>query len=154
MTLPSGYEIETVALLEANLDDLSPEITGAVLGKLLAAGALDAWLTPIQMKKDRPGVLLSALCEEEAVARIADLFFAETSTFGLRIEKVTRLKLDRRFETVQTDFGEITVKLGIKEGRVVQAAPEFESCRAAAEKCGQPLRVVYAAALREAGKMV
>jgi hypothetical protein len=148
MTLPGGYETDTVASLEANLDDLSPEITGAVLGRLLAAGALDAWLTPIQMKKDRPGVLLSALCEDAAVARIAEVFFTETSTFGLRIEQVIRLKLERRFETVRTEFGEITVKLGLREGRILQVAPEFESCRAASERCGQPLRAMYMAASR------
>ncbi len=148
MTLPSGYETDTVVRLEANLDDLSPEVTGSVMSGLLAAGALDVWFTPIQMKKNRPGIMLSALCEESAVQRIADLIFTETSTFGLRIERIVRLKLERRFETVQTEFGEITVKLGLKEGRVLQAAPEFESCRAASERSGQPLKKVYAAALR------
>jgi len=147
MTLPSGYESDTVARLEANLDDLSPELLGNMMTALLAAGALDVWFTPIQMKKNRPGVLLSALCEEAAVPQIADLFFTETSTFGLRIDRVIRLKLERRFETAQTEFGEITIKLGLKEGRILQAAPEFESCRAASERTGQPLRVVYSAAL-------
>ncbi len=152
MTPPAGYETDTVTRLEANLDDLSPEITGAVMGKLLAAGALDVWFTPIQMKKDRPGVMLSALCEESAVPRIADLFFSETSTFGLRVERIIRLKLERRFETVQTEFGAITVKLGLKEGKIVQVAPEFESCREASERTGQPLRTVFAAALATAAK--
>lgn len=144
--LPAGYETDTVARLEANLDDLSPEITGAVMDRLFAAGALDVWLTPIQMKKNRPGVLLSALCEEEAVPRLADLIFSETSTFGLRVERVTRLKLERQFETVATEFGEVTLKLGLKAGHVVQAAPEFESCRAVSERSGQPLRAIYEAA--------
>lgn len=144
-SLPAGYETDTVVRLEANLDDLSPEITGATMERLLAAGALDVWLTPIQMKKSRPGVLLSVLCEEEAVPQIADLVFSETSTFGLRIERAVRLKLERRFEAVPTEFGEVTVKLGIKAGRVVQAAPEFESCRAASERSGQPLRAIYEA---------
>lgn len=147
MTLPSGYQTDVVVRLEVNLDDLSPEITGATLEKLFAAGALDVWLTPIQMKKNRPGTMLSALCEEEAVPKIADLLFAETSTFGLRIERVTRLKLERRLETVQTPFGEVTVKLGIKAEKVVQAAPEFESCRAASERNGVPLRAVFEAAI-------
>jgi pyridinium-3,5-bisthiocarboxylic acid mononucleotide nickel chelatase len=142
-----SYETDTVTRLETNLDDLSPELTGAVMARLLAAGALDVWFTPIQMKKNRPGVLLSVLCEEAAAPALADLIFAETSAFGLRTEKIVRLKLARRFETVATPYGEVTVKLGLKGDRVVQRAPEFESCRALAEKAGVPLRAVYAAAL-------
>lgn len=142
-----SYETDTVTKLETNLDDLSPEITGAVMAQLFAAGALDVWLTPIQMKKNRPGVMLSVLCEESTVAALTDLIFAETSAFGLRVEKVVRLKLARSFAQVSTEFGEVTVKLGLKGERVVQVAPEFESCRAVAEKAGVPLRAVYAAAI-------
>lgn len=142
-----SYETDTVTKLETNLDDLSPEITGAVMAQLFAAGALDVWLTPIQMKKNRPGVMLSVLCEESTVTALTDLIFAETSAFGLRVEKVVRLKLARRFAQVSTEFGEVTVKLGLKGERVVQVAPEFESCRAVAEKAGVPLRTVYAAAI-------
>ncbi len=148
MKLPGGYETDSVVRIEANLDDLSPEIAGFVLEKLMSLGALDAWLAPIQMKKNRPGFMLSLLCAEEAVERLAELIFTETSTFGLRIEEIQRLKLERRFETVCTEFGEITVKLGLRDGRTIQKAPEFESCRAAAEKSGQPLRAIYEAALR------
>ena len=145
--MSDGYETDTVTRLETNLDDLSPEITGAVLEKLLAAGALDVWLTTIQMKKNRPGVQLAVLCEETAVEVLADLIFTETSAFGLRIEKVIRLKLRRRFETVETEFGAVTVKLGYKGDRLLQIAPEFESCRALSGSSGQPLRAIYAAAL-------
>jgi uncharacterized protein (DUF111 family) len=146
--MKDGYDTDTVTRLETNLDDLSPEITGAVLEKLLAAGALDVWLTPIQMKKNRPGVQLAALCEEAAVAAVTDIIFMETSAFGLRIEKVIRLKLQRRFEQVETEFGQVTVKLGYKGDRLLQIAPEFESCRSVSVQAGQPLRAVYAAALR------
>ena len=142
-----SYETDTVTKLETNLDDLSPEITGAVMARLFAAGALDVWLTPVQMKKNRPGVMLSVLCEKATVTALTDLIFAETSAFGLRVEKVVRLKLARRFAQVNTEFGEVTVKLGLKGERVVQVAPEFESCRAVAEKAGVPLRAVYAAAI-------
>lgn len=148
MTLPPGYETDTVAKLETNLDDLSPEILGAVMDRLFAAGALDVWFTPVQMKKNRPGVQLAALCEEGRVEQLAEIIFTETSAFGLRLETVVRLKLERRFETVMTEFGEVTVKLGVKGDRVVQVAPEFESCRAASARSGQPLRAVYEAALR------
>ena len=142
-----SYETDTVTRLETNLDDLSPELTGAVMARLFAAGALDVWFTPIQMKKNRPGVMLSVLCEEAAATALADLIFAETSAFGLRTERIVRLKLARRFETVMTQYGEVTVKLGLKGDRVVQRAPEFESCRVLAEKAGVPLRAVYAAAM-------
>lgn len=143
-----GYETDTVTQLETNLDDLSPELTGAVVDGLFAAGALDVFLTPIQMKKNRPGVLLSVLCENADVGRLADILFAETTAFGLRIAETRRLKLERRFETVRTQFGDITIKLGLRNGQVIQAAPEFESCRAAAEKTGAPLRAVFGAARR------
>jgi uncharacterized protein (DUF111 family) len=142
-----GYETDTVTKLETNLDDCPAEILGAVLEKLFAAGALDAWFTPIQMKKHRPGVMLSVLGEESAVQALADLILAETTAFGLRMEKIVRLKLSRRWEDVETRYGTIKVKLGIKGDRVLQFAPEFESCRLAAERAGVPVREVYAAAL-------
>ena len=91
---------------------------------------------------------LSVLCEEAALEKIAALLFAETTAFGIRMDRVERWKLDRRFETVATPFGEITVKLGLRGAEIVQVAPEFESCRAASERSGQPLRAVYEAALR------
>jgi len=144
------YETDIVTRIETNLDDLSPQIFGAVMRKLLTAGALDVWFTPIQMKKDRPGVMLSALCDEAAVNALTDVIFSETSAFGVRVEKIQRLKLARRFETVGTPYGEITVKLGLRGDRVLQIAPEFESCLAAAEKAGVPLREVQAAAAEAA----
>ena len=142
-----GYETDTVTKLETNLDDCPGEILGHVLERLFTAGALDAWFTPIQMKKHRPAVMLSVLCEEERVPALADLIFAETTAFGLRIEKTLRLKLARRFEEVATPFGSIKVKVGLKGDQVLQFAPEFESCRAAAQAAGVPIRDVYAAAL-------
>ena len=145
--MSGGYETDPVTRIETTLDDLSPEITGAVMEKLLAAGALDVWFTPIQMKKNRPAVQLSVLCDEAHAEPLADIIFTETSAFGLRVEKITRLKLERRFQSVATEFGEITVKLGLRQGRVIQVAPEFESCRLASERTGQPLRAVFQAAL-------
>jgi len=146
----SSYETDTVTRIETNLDDLSPQIVGAAMQKLFDAGALDVWFTPIQMKKNRPGVMLSALCNEADAPALADLIFSETSAFGLRMEKIQRLKLARRFETVRTRFGEVSVKLGLKGDRVVQIAPEFESCRTIGEKAGVSLREVHAAALHAA----
>jgi uncharacterized protein (DUF111 family) len=142
-----GYETDTVTRIETNLDDVSPQVLGAVMQQLLAAGALDVWFTPVQMKKSRPGTMLSALCDEGAVEKIADIIFTETTAFGLRVEKIARLKLTRKFETVKTVHGEVTVKLGFKGERLLQIAPEFESCRAIAERAGVPLREIHSAAL-------
>ena len=143
-----AYDTDMIARIETNLDDLSPEIVGAVLGKLMEAGALDAFLTPIQMKKNRPAVQLTVLCEEPNLGRIADLIFTETTSFGIRMDRVERWKLERRFESISTPFGEITVKVGLRANEPIQIAPEFESCRAASERSGQPLRSIYGAAVR------
>ena len=148
-TVTGRYLTDTVTQIETNLDDLSPEIVGATLDKLLAAGALDAFFTPAQMKKNRPGILLTVLCEPAAVERMADVIFRETTSFGLRLSEKRRLKLDRRFEIVPTAYGEIQVKRGYDaRGTPLQVAPEYESCRAAAEGAGVALREVYAAALQ------
>lgn len=145
--MPGGYQTDKVTRLETNLDDSSPEILGATMDRLFAAGALDVWFTPIHMKKNRPGVLLSALCEPAHVDTLADTIFRETTAFGLRIDEITRLKLERRFEKVSTPFGEVTVKLGLKDSNVVQVSPEFESCRTVSEASGAALRAVYEAAV-------
>jgi uncharacterized protein (TIGR00299 family) protein len=144
---PNDLETDTVIEIETNLDDLSPELTGAAMERLLALGALDVTLTPVQMKKNRPGVQLSVLCEPALESRIVHTLLTETSAFGVRRSEKRRYKLERRFENVQTPYGEISIKLGLLNGEVVQVAPEFESCRAASERTGRPLRVVYQAAL-------
>jgi uncharacterized protein (DUF111 family) len=141
-----GYESDLVVRLETNLDDCPPELLGAVMERLLAVGALDVWFTPIQMKKNRPGVMLSVLGTEELEGTLAEVIFTETSAFGLRREKVLRLKLGRRFEEVETIYGKVTVKIGLKGGKVVQVAPEFESCRTVAQQAGVPIREVFNAA--------
>jgi pyridinium-3,5-bisthiocarboxylic acid mononucleotide nickel chelatase len=143
-----GWETDTVAVCETNLDDVSPEILGHFMERALAAGALDVFHTPIQMKKSRPGVLLSVLCPPEEADRFSELILRNTSAFGVRRHLAERRKLAREFRTVETPFGAVTVKLGLLDGQVVQAAPEFESCRARAESAAVPLRQVYEAALR------
>jgi len=147
-----GYETDIITCLETNLDDLSPEILGAVMDRLFTAGALDVFFTPVHMKKNRPGSQLSVLCESSEVARLSDLLFRETSAFGLRMHTTQRLKLARRFETVSTPYGPIRLKIGERGGEIVQVAPEFEDCKAAAEKSGQALKAVYEAALGAFGK--
>lgn len=145
----SAYATDTITQLETNLDDLSPEIVGSLLERLLKAGALDAFFTPVQMKKNRPGVLLTVLCEPGVVQSMADLIFQESTAFGLRLSDKPRLKLERQAVTVPTEYGEVSIKLGTDlSGRLLQVAPEFDSCRAVAEKAGHPIRTVYAAALQ------
>lgn len=146
----ASYQTDQITRLETNLDDLSPELIGAAMEKLLKAGALDVFFTPIQMKKNRPAIQLSVLCEESEVSKLADIIFSETTAFGLRMERISRLKLDRKFEKVKTTYGEITVKIGMRGDQIMQIVPEFESCRAASESTGAPLKLVYEAAQKAA----
>ena len=142
------WETDTIAVLETNLDDINAEILGNFMEKALAAGALDVFHTPIQMKKNRPGVLLTVLCAEADADKFSELLMRETSTFGIRRYAAERRKLRREFITVQTPYGAVTVKVGKLDGKVLQAAPEFESCKKLAEQAKVPIKEVYDAALR------
>lgn len=144
---PEGEMVETLTVLEANLDDLSPQVHGYVMERLFAAGALDVTLAPLQMKKNRPGVLLSILCRPETAASLLRILWAETTTLGVRRHNVERVSLPRRFQEVQTEFGSIRMKVARWEGGE-RAAPEYEDCRRAAESCGVPLARVIEAANR------
>ncbi len=134
-------------VIEANLDDCSPQFLGALIERLLAAGALDAWVTPATMKKSRPGHLFGALVPGALREQVISLILSETTTIGLRSHAVERTVLDRRFETVQTRFGEVQVKLAEREGKLFNAFPEFEDCRRLAEANQVPLKQVWAEAL-------
>ena len=142
------WETDTVAVLETNLDDISAEILGNFMEQALAAGALDVFHTAIQMKKNRPGVLLTVLCAEGEADRFAEMLMRETGTFGVRRYAVERRKLRREYAEVQTPHGAVTVKVGRLDGKVMQAAPEFESCKKLAEEAKVPVKEVYEAALR------
>ena len=144
---------DTVATVEANIDDMNPEFFGDVMERLLATGVLDVFWTPIQMKKNRPGTLLTVLCEVNDADRVADLVLAHTTSFGVRIQQVRRRKLDREIATVRIPAGEIAVKIGRLNGKVVQRSPEFESCRRIAAEIGIPVKEVYNAAARAAGEI-
>lgn len=141
------WDSDTVAVLETNLDDVSGELLGAFVERALGAGALDVFHTPIQMKKNRPGVLLTVLCAAADADRFAALMLRETSAFGVRRTLAERRKLKREFLTVKLPQGDVAVKLGKLDGAVVQVAPEFESCKQVAEKSGRPLKSIYEAAL-------
>ncbi len=141
------WETDTVAVLETNLDDANPEWLGHFMERAMAAGALDAFQTPVLMKKNRPGVLLTVLCATAEADRFSELILRHTSAFGVRRTVAERRKLRREFRTVRTSFGEVSVKIGRLDGRVVQTAPEFESCKKLAEEKSVPLKNIYEAAL-------
>ena len=134
-------------MVETNVDDVSPQVLGHLLERALGAGALDCFFTHVQMKKNRPGVLVSILCRPADAEAMHELLFAETPTLGVRSYAVRRRALEREAVTVETEFGTIAVKVARSAGRVVGATPEYEDCRAAALAHGVPLRVVQEAAL-------
>jgi uncharacterized protein (TIGR00299 family) protein len=150
VTGPSNldWETDTIAVLETNLDDINAEILGHFVEKTLAAGALDVFHTAIQMKKSRPGVLLTVVCAETDADKFSELILRETSAFGVRRVVAERRKLRREFVTVKTPFGEVTLKIGRLCGERVQTAPEFESCKKLAERAKVPLKRVYEAAVK------
>lgn len=138
----SSGECEEVSVLETNIDDLSPQIYEVVMERLFAAGALDVYMTPIQMKKNRPAVLLSVICEPEDIPAMSDVLFEETSTIGLRIDSRRRICLPRETVTTQTKYGPITVKVARRSGMVVNVQPEYEDCKSAAAKHSVPVKMV------------
>jgi pyridinium-3,5-bisthiocarboxylic acid mononucleotide nickel chelatase len=138
---------ERIVELQTNVDDLSPEILGAVQDRLFQSGALDVFFTPIQMKKSRPATMLSVLCDPSAFEKIQEIIFAETSTFGIRYREMNRKTLDRERVEVKTSAGQIQVKIGRQAGKILQVAPEFESCQAAAQQSGWPLKRIYELAI-------
>jgi pyridinium-3,5-bisthiocarboxylic acid mononucleotide nickel chelatase len=143
----AGPDSDACLVLETNLDDTNPEWVGALVQKLLAAGAFDAFTASIQMKKQRPGMLLTVLCAPERKAAILDLIFTESTTFGVREHWTRRTMLAREFAEVQTRYGAVRIKIGRWQGRSVTQSPEYEDCARGAEAHRVPVRVVYAAAL-------
>jgi uncharacterized protein (TIGR00299 family) protein len=138
-------ETDTVAVLETNLDDVPPEVVGFCVERLFAAGALDVFATPIQMKKNRPGVLLSVICEPGTAAELEAVLFRETGTFGVRRTTATRAKLRREAVSVQTPWGPVRAKRGWRADGFEVLTPEFDDCARVAREHGVPLREVFAA---------
>lgn len=144
--VPAGATLETLSLLETNIDDLNPEIYDWVMSRLFAAGALDVFLTPIQMKKNRPATRLSVLCRPADVQAMEAILFAETSTLGIRKQWVEREYLPRSIAQVETPYGSVQVKLAFWGEGQIKAAPEYEDCRRLAALHKVPLQEVYHAA--------
>ena len=143
----TGFD-EEIAVIEANLDDMNPQIYGYFLEKGLAAGALDVYTTPVQMKKNRPGTLLTVLCKPQDTNSLMTLIFAETTTFGVRTYRAQRRVLPREWMSVATDFGDVRIKVSRVDGRILHVAPEFEDCKKLAAEKDVPLQRVIAEAIR------
>jgi len=143
-----------VSVLETNIDDMNPEFYDYLIDFLLKKGALDVFLTPIQMKKSRPGMLLSVICYEKKQKEIIDTIFSETSTFGIRISRLRREKLKREIKNLKTPLGNIRVKLGILDGKIVSVSPEYEDCKKIALERKIPLKKVYELVKMEAGSLI
>jgi len=133
---------ETLLMIETNIDDVSPQIIGHVMDRAFELGVLDCYFTPVQMKKNRPGVLLSILCDTLKKEAVMELLFTETTTLGVRSYEVERRALARKIVSVETRYGPIDVKVAHLKGHVLNEMPEFEQCRLAARKAGVPLKVV------------
>lgn len=141
-----GGEGAPCEVIEANIDDMTGEIAAHAVDRLFAAGALDAWIAPIHMKKGRPALALSALVRREDVERVGAVLLAESTTIGLRHHPVGRMEMRREIREVETPYGAIRVKICLGPSGSANAAPEFEDCRRAAEKSGVPVKRVLAAA--------
>jgi uncharacterized protein (TIGR00299 family) protein len=146
--LEGNMASEIITILEANLDDLNPQVFGYVMDRLLEEGALDVFGMPVQMKKNRPGTLLTVLCKPEDASKLAQLIFAETTTLGVRRREEMRQTLARRWENVRTQWGEVRIKIASMNGTVTNYAPEYEDCRRIAGEHHVPLKTVMQEAVR------
>jgi uncharacterized protein (TIGR00299 family) protein len=137
-----------VVVIEAEIDDMNPQIFGVLMDRLLAQGALDVFYTPIQMKKNRPGTLLSVIAMPDAREALTGSIFRETTTIGVRYREMTRECLDRRSEIVKTALGDVRIKIAMRDGRVLNASPEFEDCTRLAAEHDVPAKNVQAMAMK------
>jgi uncharacterized protein (TIGR00299 family) protein len=143
-----GSSLHTVAVIETEIDDMNPQIFGLLIDKLMGAGALDVYYTAIQMKKNRPGTLLSILAPSEAREHLTSIVFRETTTIGVRFTEAKRECLDRETIAVNTEFGPVTIKVARRNGEILNASPEFEDCARIAAERGRPVKEVQAAAMK------
>lgn len=138
---------ERIVVIESEIDDMSPQLFGPLIDRLLAAGAVDVYYTAIQMKKGRPGTLLTALVAADRRPAVEDVLFAETTTLGVRWQEWNRTVADRERQLVETPFGPVHIKIGRRHGAVVNVQPEFDDCLRQAEATGRPVKEVWAKAL-------
>ncbi|MBT9161853.1 MAG: hypothetical protein DDT27_00394 [Dehalococcoidia bacterium] len=143
-----GYDEDTVTVIETNIDDMNPEFYEHIMSRLFQSGALDVFLTPVQMKQVRPAALLSVVVAAENLRPVLEVLFRETTTLGVRTYQTKRYKLPREEIAVETEYGEVRVKLGRLRGEVVNLAPEYRDCRRLADEGHIPIKQVYEAARR------
>jgi pyridinium-3,5-bisthiocarboxylic acid mononucleotide nickel chelatase len=144
---PGGYHISPAVMIEANIDDMLPQLYEALVERLFEADALDVVMAPVQMKKNRPGIQLQVLASPDSIDRLLAILFRESTTIGARTYEVQKRMLQRQTVTIQTPFGEVRVKVARLGDQVVNAAPEYEDCRSRAAELGLPIKEVYNAAL-------
>lgn len=130
-------------MLETNIDDMNPEIYSYIMPILFEHGALDVFYSNIIMKKNRPGIKLSVLCKMDDTEELENIIFNETSTLGIRKYEVDRNILERSYKKIKTSYGEVSIKLGMRDNKVIKAAPEYEDCKLIAKENNIPLRDVY-----------
>jgi len=138
-----AYEEDVVSLIQTNIDDMNPELYEHIVDRLFHEGALDVFLTPIQMKRTRPATMLSVIADEEKMEKMLEIIFDETTTLGIRISKIKRRKLNRENRKVSTKYGKIEVKIGKHDGVVKNISPSYEECRKIATHLKIPLKKVY-----------
>jgi uncharacterized protein (TIGR00299 family) protein len=143
---PGAAGDEVVSIIEANVDDMSPQLYGYLMEQALAAGALDITCSPVQMKKNRPGLLLTILCPPERSDALAQLLFEQTTTIGVRIYEARRKVLERELVTVETPYGAVKVKVAKREGKMLNVAPEYDDCQRIASEKSVPLKEIILAA--------
>lgn len=139
--------VETITVVETNIDDMNPQVYGFVMERAFALGALDVFIVPAQMKKDRPGILLTVLCKPEAFDAIIEMLLAETTTLGIRYYEAKRRALERAIETVETPYGQVRIKVARKAGRTLHFQPEYEDCVRLALEANVTLLEVQTAAI-------
>jgi len=150
----SSFERDYVVVLETNIDDMNPEFYDYIMNSLFEKGALDVFLVPVYMKKNRPGNILTVICEEQNKENILKVIFSETTTLGIRINYAERRKLERKVENFKTSLGEVKVKLGVLNGRVMNFSPEYEDCKKIASEKGLSLRKVYDTVRKEVSSSI
>ncbi|HET7694782.1 MAG TPA: nickel pincer cofactor biosynthesis protein LarC [Vicinamibacterales bacterium] len=141
-----------VVKIECEIDDMNPQLFGPLMESLLGAGALDVFFTPVQMKKSRPGTLVTIIAPPAARAALTDILFRESTTIGIRYEEMSRTCLDRTTETVQTPYGAVRFKVARRDGQELNASPEFDDCARLAAQHGVSIKAVQAAAIKSRGQ--
>lgn len=154
MSSESPLERERLFVVETNLDDMTGELAGYTMERLLEAGARDVWITPAQMKKNRPAIVLSVLCDKSLLSTVMQILLRETTTLGVRVHEVERFCLHREIKEVSTPYGKVKVKLAFWGDEIVNIAPEFEDCRLLATQHKVPLKEIMTAAIAAAKRTI